>query len=530
MIIDIMNVDKMVAVNNLKPVTSPLFFNSNGAPDPNGLFSYEIFGYPGSYERKNRPAYIQLDGPYLVPHVYKILISLNRKLSELISGSAYFIFDKNKKTFEKVDNDVPGMGTGLDFLYEHWDEIKFTESDSKKRSDRVDLINSLKKEDAFMTKQYVIPAFLRDMSTAEMGTSEINGFYKKIIISVNTINTMGKVGFTYNITRNTIQNTINEIYSYFTDLVRLKSGFLHKSVLSKNIDYGARTLITAPTFNSNSWKELPADFEHVAVPLTQILSLFVLFIEAFIESWIDMQIGAKTSLVIYDQTTGKTERKELAKDWRDDFTKEKIHKQIEFYIHTPEARFYPVTIKFADGSRKPFNFISGDRDIILDNGQINDKELNGIRYMTWTDLFYIAAEDVAVDKHVIITRYPITNQNSEYFAGIKIRSTFKTCRMLIGSKIYERYPVIDLSTPSEKIERCFIDSLEIFSPYLGPLGGDHDGDQITIRGLFTKEANDFAHEHIRSLSNLVGIDGKSVREGGDVATHTMYNLLRDPDD
>lgn len=531
MVIDIMNVDKMVAVNNLKPVTSPLFFNSNGTPDPNGLFSYEIFGFPGSYERKNRPAYIQLDGYYLVPHVYKILISLNRKLSDLISGNAYFIFNKNTKSFEKVDGDVPGMGTGLDFLYEHWDEVVFAESESKKRSDRVDLVNSLKKEEAFMDKQYVIPAFLRDMSTAEMGTSEINGFYKKIIIAVNTINTMGKIGFTYNITRNSIQNTINEIYAYFTNLTRLKNGFLHKSVLSKNVDYCARTLITAPTYNADSWKDMPADYEHASVPLTQILSIFTLFIQAYIESWIENQIGSKTSLVIYDRLTKKVERKNLAPDWRDDYTREKIEKQIELFIHTPESRFYPVMIKFEDGSRKPFNFISGNQDVILEDGSVNDGDkIKNLRYLTWTDLFYIAADDVALDKHVIITRYPITNQNSEYFAGIKIRSTFKTCRMLVGNKIYNSYPVVDLSTPSEKIERAFIDSLEIFSPYLGPLGGDHDGDQVTIRGLFTKEANEFAHDHIRSLSNLVGVDGKTVREGGDVATHCMYNLLRDPDD
>ena len=45
MIIDVMNVNRMVAVNNLKPVTSPLFFDNTGTPDPNGLFSYEIFGF-----------------------------------------------------------------------------------------------------------------------------------------------------------------------------------------------------------------------------------------------------------------------------------------------------------------------------------------------------------------------------------------------------------------------------------------------------------------------------------------------------
>ena len=76
MVIDIMNPERFIKVNDIQPVTSPLFFDANGTPDPNGLFSYEIFGFPGSVERKTKFGYIELDGYYLVPHVYKILVSL----------------------------------------------------------------------------------------------------------------------------------------------------------------------------------------------------------------------------------------------------------------------------------------------------------------------------------------------------------------------------------------------------------------------------------------------------------------------
>lgn len=531
MIIDVMNVNRMVAVNNLKPVTSPLFFDNTGTPDPNGLFSYEIFGFPGSRDRRERPAYIQLDSFYLVPHVYKILISLNRSIAELISGSTYFIYDNATKNLKKVEDgaDVPGMGTGLDFLYEHWDNLVWYETGSKKRSDRVNLLNGLSKEEAFMDKQYVIPAFYRDMSGGSK-VPEIDGMYKKLITSTTTIKTIGAIGFTYNITRNSIQNTINQIYQFFTGMLKLKQGFLHKSVLSKNIDYGVRTLITAPTYNADSWKDMPADFDHASVPLTQVLTNFVLFIQAFVESWFQTKIGSRTNLMVYNTESKKIERLDLDPKWNEDYTPEKIAKQIELFIHTPESRFYPVTIKFKDGRHRPFIFVADNHDLILESGEIDVDSIKGLRYWTWTDLFYIAAEDVSKDKHVLVTRYPVSGPHSEYVAGIKVRSTFKTKQMLIGNVMYPRYPVIDISMPSEKIEREFIDSLEIFSPYIGPMGADHDGDQVTDRGIYTEEANKWCEDHIHSLSNVVGVDGKSVRQCGDVADHTYHNLLRDPDE
>jgi len=530
MVIDIMNPERFIKVNDIQPVTSPLFFDANGTPDPNGLFSYEIFGFPGSVERKTKFGYIELDGYYLVPHVYKILVSLNRNITDLISGESYFVYDKNSKNLKKVPNDaeIPGMGTGLDFLYDNWDQLVWYESESKKRSDRVNLLNSLSREDAFMNKQIVIPAFLRDMQGSGQ-TPEIDGLYKRVITSVATIKTVGNIGFTYNITRNSIQNTINQIYQYFTGLLKLKQGFLHKSLLSKNIDYGTRTLITATTYNADSWKDLPSDFTHAAVPLTQVLTNFILFIESFIESWLQTKIGNRTNLMVYDTESKTIQRLDLDPKWHDDFTPNKLEKQIELFIHTPETRFYPVMIKFKDGRYRAFSFISGNRDLILDDGKINKEDMKGLRYWTWTDLFYIAAEDISKDKHVSITRYPVTGPYSEYIAGINVRSTFKTMEMLIGSKLYKHYPVIDLSIPTERIEREFIDSLELFSPYIDKMGADYDGDQVTDRGIYTKEANDWCIKHLHSLLNVIGPNGQSVRPCGDTADHVFHNLLRDPE-
>ena len=531
MVINIMNVDKMVKVNNLAPVTSPLYMTENKQPDPNGLFSFQIFGYPGSRERRMRPAYIDLEDHYLVPQVYKTLISLNRSYAELITGEKMFIFDQKTKELRKLpdDADIPGMGTGLDYLYEYWGQIRFRDSESKKRNDKVEMLMSLSKDEAFMTKQFVIPAFLRDYNPNSR-VPEINGMYKSIIMSVDTLRSIGKIGFSYNMTRSRLQMKIVEIYDYFMKLIKLKTGFLHQSLMSKNIDMGLRTTITAPSYMANSWKELPADFQHAAIPLTQCISTFTLFIQAYVTSWFNSMVGNATNLVTYDQVTGKIDRKELHKNWKEEYSPEKLVKIMELYIHTPESRFHPVCIKFADGKHYPFFFIADNKDITLDSGKINKDVLKTVRYFTWTDLFYIAAEDVCRDKHVQITRYPITGPHSEYFAGVNVRTTYTTQEMLIGNKLYEHYPKIDLSLPSNKIEEQFVDTLEIFSPYMGPMGADHDGDQTTNRGIWTLEGNRAAQKQINSVGNLISPDGKTARNLGDSAQHVMLNLLRDPDD
>lgn len=46
---DIMNIDKFIKVNDIKEVSNPILFDKGYYPTTDGIFSYEIFGRPGSY-------------------------------------------------------------------------------------------------------------------------------------------------------------------------------------------------------------------------------------------------------------------------------------------------------------------------------------------------------------------------------------------------------------------------------------------------------------------------------------------------
>ena len=59
--------------------------------------------------------------------------------------------------------------------------------------------------------------------------------------------------------------------------------------------------------------------------------------------------------------------------------------------------------------------------------------------------------------------------------------------MIINDKLYETYPIVDPTLPRGRIEAQFIDSYKICPLYLAGLDGDHDGDQITSKIIFSKE-------------------------------------------
>ena len=279
--VNIVDTDRFIRVNDLKQVSNPVYFDRGRTPSDDGLFSYTIFGRPGSVERKQVFAYIDLKKPFLHPLVYKNLKRLNRKYEEVIAGEGSW-----KIVNGMLAEDPSGNGeTGLDFLYANWDNIKFGKTDSVQRTERVDFINGLKRNEAFMTKQIVIPAYYRDIdfSGVEQGKishDEINDKYAKLLRLVSSLSSSeGLSGFDFmgNMTMMSIQNVLIDIFDYFTSKIEKKKGIFRQAVMGKSIDFGCRSVISAPNFNMDSYKDLKVTFQSSGVPLGQCLVLFTPF-------------------------------------------------------------------------------------------------------------------------------------------------------------------------------------------------------------------------------------------------------------
>ena len=55
---------------------------------------------------------------------------------------------------------------------------------------------------------------------------------------------------------------------------------------------------------------------------------------------------------------------------------------------------------------------------------------------------------------------------------------------------------------------------------------DYDGDQVTVKGVYSDEANAELIKIIDSRRNLLGLDGRAVRTSEKEAIQAMYSLTR----
>ena len=149
------------------------------------------------------------------------------------------------------------------------------------------------------------------------------------------------------------------------------------------------------------------------------------------------------------------------------------------------------------------------------------------RVLTWTDLLYMAAVDTLYDKHVYITRYPLEDYFGTFPSRVFVLSTMKTMPMIYNERNYPFYPQIDPSLPEAEVSTLFNDTVTMDNTYLKGLGGDYDGDQVSLKGIFSAEANAEAEEIMHSIKHYVNIAGDLMRVIGNEAFLTYYNMTKD---
>ena len=80
------------------------------------------------------------------------------------------------------------------------------------------------------------------------------------------------------------------------------------------------------------------------------------------------------------------------------------------------------------------------------------------------------------------------------------------------------------------ISTYFLDTITLSNLYLSGLGGDYDGDQVTIKSVFSQEANAECERIMLSKSNLLNICGNNVRKTSNEGVQTIYMLTRFAED
>lgn len=523
---DVFNIDDFIKANKCQQVTSPVFFQYDGNPTPDGLFSYDIFGMSDE-DRMNRFGYIDLHDHFLHPLVYSIMSTRMGVVKDILNCEKYAVVAGDD--IRIVPEDTEGAMTGTDFFFENFEKINWTKEiedrdvDSIDKTARLKFLKSLKKNEFFVTKWLVLPPYYRDQSSTDRSMGDdINKLYKELISKSGSLSS----GFSFNLfgneTRMRIQALLQNIYYMTLTPVSGKHVILDKTggsklvgsgknstfrrhLLGKTLDWTASSVITSPQ-NNKAWNgaNKPVPFGYTRVPLGHCLSIFQPYFVYGVSLFLNNAL----------ETFRAIHANEIKRINTGQFSTSEIEKLIVRYIKAPGDRFDPVEFSYTDINGK-----ATKAHFLLDEYSLQDiktKTVTETRPMTLTDLFYMVALDVLRDKHVYVTRYPIASFQSIFPARVAVASTEDTREVYIARHnekpvLYYEYPYIKGYGKSNNINTKFYDVYVMGNEYIAPLGADYDGDVVFIKSIFSKEANAETDRLIFSKKNFFSASGELIR-------------------
>lgn len=523
--VEILDINTLIDVNKLQEIQSGKIFNSKMTFDPDGLLSNDIFG-TSKNDRRNTFGYISLGRKFLHPHIYqKVLKSICRNtIAYLISGKKHY-----KVVNGQLQEDESGW-TGLEGLYTHWYEIKW---DQHKSADKMskNILSKLDRDQIFIDKLLVIPPAYRDVTVA--GTidssayvNELNRMYQQVISLVANLKSGGLFARTQYESQTKIQIVIANVYLYFKNLIAKKNGLIRNNLFGKSVDFGSRAVISSASYNNETLDEHMVDSEHVALPISACCSNFYPLIESWLNNFFTREIINDPNIISFYDPELKREITATLKDPDIRFSEKNIKKMINSYCMNPSHRFQPIIVEVnvptAKGVRvATVPMILKGKEILPNNVS---REIN--RALTTTDILYLACVDVCEKRHVMVSRYPVGTDKGIFFNKIRVQSTSDHTRVIFNGKEYPFYPKIDLDTKLDKVEIAFVDTLVMSNSHLDGMGADFDGDVLSVRGLWSDEANLEAEEIMNKKMSALDISGKNSKVVSKEVVNSLYELTK----
>jgi len=508
-------INELIEKGIIKEVKSREIYKQNSNEfDPEGLFSIEIFGDPGTRERMERFGYINLNLDILHPRAYKELVNLNTLYKRVLEGKAYVIFDEKTKDFVEVTK-VEGE-TGYEVFYKYWDKLDFKVTESLKRKFKIDFLKKYKLKDLKVDKFLVMPAGLRDIIITETGKemmNEINNYYIALLNAAKGAQAFKKDGFSnefINTVRVRLQRIVQEIYEYIKNMLEGKSKFLLGKYAKRNLLYGTRNVITAdPTTITDlddplnptmlSTKIGVFQFSKAVLPIT-IYQLRTKFLDNKItpESIIISAINPKTL---------KLENIEISEKFRNMLVTDRGLEDLINKTQYDDFKNSPLVV-LDNKHREYYLFMvvdKGDTIEVVDDPSIVPKEdKKYLRPLTHGEVLFLALFDVAHNYPIYITRYPVTGFGSTDPAIPYLKSTVESRRAKVKLPYSNKYK---LTNEYPIIGKKWYNSLSVPVIYIKPLGGDFDGDKVSANAVWKKESVNETKKLLNSVTFFIKPEG-----------------------
>lgn len=520
--VSLLDVDDFVKKNNLVEITNPVIFDASSNPTSDGLLSNTIFGITKE-SRASTFAYISLKKKFLQPLVYRIWSKVDSKIKSVIHGIGTYSIDKSGNIIEDPKGD-----NGIDFLRKNLDKIKFRETDSIKRERYVKFLNDNRKN-FFTDKLIVIPPFFRDIKVdgGKISVGDINKLYINVMVSASAIGDSTEYGFSIGKSvEGRLQEGLIEIYKWFgtgTDSnpnggLPGKFGVIRRANLSKTTDYATRLVMSAPKLDVENMEDIRADFDYSVLPMTSAAANFFPFVIFHMRRFFENEFIGDTKYPILDKD-GTIIYGEI-EDYQIQFSDEVLKKELDRFIHGYSDRFRPVKVlcrvkgkqEYLDLKWKGFY---KEPDV---------KALKNERPLTWCDVIYMACEEAVKDRMILITRYPIDTFYNEFATKIRLASTIETEEAVFDDVVYTHYPKIRKEDIGKDSSSSFIDTMNICNGYLDSIGGDYDGDMVTIKGVYTDEANAELKKQLASNIHFINLGGNPVISTSKESIQALYAM------
>ena len=525
--LDILDVDKFIKINDCKAITNPIFYSRDNIPTDDGLLSNKIFGITQE-DRSGIFAYINLNGWYLDPSCYKCWTRVDSNIKGVIhKTSKYRVTEKGE-----IVEDANGEN-GVEFLKKNINKIKFKNSDSIKRDMRIKYLEKNKNK-MFINKYLVIPPYYRDSNTSgkRVGIGGVNKLYQQLLVSVNALSGPQEYGFDMSgPMQGRVQEILLALYDWFcgttNNTIQMdigsglsgKLGIYRRANMSKTSNYSCRLIITCPELKVHKPQNMMVSFHKSAIPLAAAMACFKPFVQFNVRRFFENEfIGTEQYPVL---TKSGEVVYELPKDPLIEFSDDRIKDEMEKFIHGYNNRFVPIQVPLENTNKVVYMQFKGR--FAHDD---TDSETIYHRRLTWCDIFYMATIEAVRDKNVLISRYPIDSKFNEITTQVEISSTNETEPMYVNNTYYPFYPRIEENNIGTNTGNSFIDTLKLSNLYLKGMGGDYDGDQVTVKGVFTREANDELREFQKSKANFIDLGAENIRQNDADSIQALYALTK----
>lgn len=426
-------------LSRIRPVKSPDVYDGiSGNFNEDGLFSVLTFGRVGDEQRDMRFGYIDAVVTVFHPTIFRALCQLKALYRDIMSGTRYAVWNAQEADFEAA-TELDGE-TGYAFFLSHWHKIKFKDSKSPIRTERIKMIEKYRKQ-ATTNKILVLPAGLRDFvidSTGRGTEDEINNVYRKILGASKVLVSAEDASLSpiFDNSRKSIQQSFNEIYDTLSQMITGKKGFFQEKFGSRRIFNGTRNVLSAmDTSVADLDAENAPGFNDSVLGLFQVIKgALPLTIYQLRTGWLGQVFGeggSGTSAHLIDPKTLQRDTVDLPLDVRDRWvTVEGLEKLIESF-RTPKNRFDPIMIEgrylglIYLGPDKTFKIFGDIRDLpeTLDRKYVEP--------LTYVHLLYLCGYQRWNTLKAIVTRYPVAGIGSTYPCHVYCKTT------VVGEVRYE---------------------------------------------------------------------------------------------